>query len=155
MQTRHLCPNCVCCLVRIAIKSIVTIKYHSRTGSAKIRKVLYSHPPKVSDKARRRRQYAFVRRGDATPYEAFGGWLYMPAVVFGYGKYRGNVSRLSNGWRITARRRCRSLDLFPNQAKVYVFRICIPAPTPALPHGGGSRSAADSNNCCRIAYGWL
>ena len=36
----------------------------------------YSHPPKVSDKARRRRQYAFVRRGDATPYEAFGGWLY-------------------------------------------------------------------------------
>ena len=36
---------------------------------------MYSHPPKVSDKARRRRQYAFVRRGDATPYEAFGGWL--------------------------------------------------------------------------------
>ena len=36
------------------------------------------------------------------------------------------------------------LDLFPNQAKVYVFRIYIPAPTPALPHGGGSRSAADS-----------
>ena len=36
----------------------------------------YSHPPKVSDKARRRRQYAFVRRGDATQYEAFGGWLY-------------------------------------------------------------------------------
>ena len=24
----------------------------------------YSHPPKVSDKARRRRQYAVVRRGD-------------------------------------------------------------------------------------------
>ena len=37
----------------------------------------YSHPPKVSDKARRRRQYAVVRRGDATPYEAFGGWLYL------------------------------------------------------------------------------
>ena len=36
----------------------------------------YSHPPKVSDKARRRRQYAVVRRGDATQYEAFGGWLY-------------------------------------------------------------------------------
>ena len=34
----------------------------------------YSHPPKVSDKARRRRQYAVVRRGDATQYEAFGGW---------------------------------------------------------------------------------
>ena len=26
-------------------------------------------------------------------------------------------------------------------------------PTPALPHGGGSRSAADSNNSCHIAYG--
>ena len=38
--------------------------------------IFYSHPPKVSDKARRRRQYAVVRRGDATPYEAFGGWLY-------------------------------------------------------------------------------
>ena len=37
---------------------------------------VYSHPPKVSDKARRRRQYAFVRRGDATQYEVFGGWLY-------------------------------------------------------------------------------
>ena len=36
---------------------------------------MYSHPPKVSDKARRRRQYAVVRRGDATQYEAFGGWL--------------------------------------------------------------------------------
>ena len=36
----------------------------------------YSHPPKVSDKARRRRQYAVVRRGDATQYEAFGGCLY-------------------------------------------------------------------------------
>ena len=35
----------------------------------------YSYPPKVSDKARRRRQYAFVRRGDATQYEVFGGWL--------------------------------------------------------------------------------
>ena len=34
---------------------------------------VYSHPPKVSDKARRRRQYAVVRRGDATQYEAFGG----------------------------------------------------------------------------------
>ena len=40
----------------------------------------YSHPPKVSDKACRRRQYAFVRRGDATPYEAFGGWLYFAAA---------------------------------------------------------------------------
>ena len=37
---------------------------------------MYSDTPKVSDKARRRRQYAFVRRGDATPYEAFGGLLY-------------------------------------------------------------------------------
>ena len=42
------------------------------------------------------------------------------------------------------------LVLFPNQAKVYVFGICISAPTPALPHGGGSRSAADLNNCCHI-----
>ena len=41
-----------------------------------------SLPPKVSDKASRRRQYAFVRRGDATPYEAFGGRLY---VAFGWG----------------------------------------------------------------------
>ena len=31
---------------------------------------VYSHPPKVSDKARRRRQYAVVRRGDATLYRA-------------------------------------------------------------------------------------
>ena len=38
---------------------------------------IYSHPPKVSDKARRRRQYAAVRRSDATQYEAFGGWLYI------------------------------------------------------------------------------
>ena len=45
----------------------------------------YSHPPKVSDKARRRRQYAFVRRGDATQYEAFGGWLYNTP-----GQYRNN-----------------------------------------------------------------
>ena len=36
----------------------------------------YSHPPKVSDKARCRRQYAVVRRDNATQYEAFGGWLY-------------------------------------------------------------------------------
>ena len=41
----------------------------------------YSHPPKVSDKARRRRQYAVVRRGDATQYEAFGGWLYFMAYA--------------------------------------------------------------------------
>ena len=37
---------------------------------------IYSDTPKVSDKARCRRQYAFVRRGSATPYEAFGGLLY-------------------------------------------------------------------------------
>ena len=43
---------------------------------------VYSHPPKVSDKARRRRQYAVVRRGDATPYEAFGGWLYKQLIVW-------------------------------------------------------------------------
>ena len=49
----------------------------------------------------------------------------------------------------------RLLDLFPNQAKAYVFWNLYPCPTPALPHGGGSRSAADSNNCCRITYGWL
>ena len=36
----------------------------------------YSDTPKASDKARRRRQYAVVRRGGATPYEAFGGLLY-------------------------------------------------------------------------------
>ena len=45
--------------------------------------ILYSHPPKVSDKARRRRQYAVVRRGDATQYEAFGGWLYTLALSSG------------------------------------------------------------------------
>ena len=44
----------------------------------------YSHPPKVSDKARRRRQYAFVRRGDATQYEAFGGWLYIWDLPHGF-----------------------------------------------------------------------
>ena len=33
----------------------------------------YSQPLKVSDKARCRRQYTVVRRGSATPYEAFGG----------------------------------------------------------------------------------
>ena len=53
---------------------------------------VYSHPPKVSDKARRRRQYAFVRRGDATQYEAFGGWLYelrlLPAGVYPHKKRR-------------------------------------------------------------------
>ena len=38
---------------------------------------IYSDTPKASDKAHRRRQYAFVRRGDATPYEAFGGLLYI------------------------------------------------------------------------------
>ena len=32
----------------------------------------YSDTPKASDKARRWRQYAVVRRSDATPYEAFG-----------------------------------------------------------------------------------
>ena len=37
----------------------------------------YSDTPKVSDKARCRRQYAVVRRGSATPYEAFGGLLYI------------------------------------------------------------------------------
>ena len=37
----------------------------------------YGDTPKASDKARRRRQYAFVRRGGATPYEALGGWLYI------------------------------------------------------------------------------
>ena len=35
----------------------------------------YSDTPKASDKVHRLRQYAFVRRGDATPYEAFGGLL--------------------------------------------------------------------------------
>ena len=44
----------------------------------------YSHPPKVSDKARRRRQYAVVRRGDATPYEAFGGRLYRTLCEYRY-----------------------------------------------------------------------
>ena len=41
----------------------------------------YSHPPKVSDKARCRRQYAVVRRDNATQYEAFGGWLYQTLQV--------------------------------------------------------------------------
>ncbi|WP_314887090.1 hypothetical protein, partial [Cardiobacterium hominis] len=46
-------------------------------GGVKIREATkYSHTPKDSDKARRRRQYAVVRRGGATPYEAFGGLLY-------------------------------------------------------------------------------
>lgn len=37
----------------------------------------YSDTPKVLDKARCRKQYAFVRRGGATQYGAFGGWLYL------------------------------------------------------------------------------
>ena len=45
------------------------------------------------------------------------------------------------------------VDLFPNQAKVYVFSNLYPCPHPNPPHGGGSRYAADSNNCCRIANG--
>jgi len=47
----------------------------AHTGFPLLTKI-YSHPPKVPDKACRRRQYVFVRRGDATPYEAFGGWLW-------------------------------------------------------------------------------
>ncbi len=35
-------------------------RFHRETG---LPLCDYSHPPKVSDKARRRRQYAFVRRG--------------------------------------------------------------------------------------------
>ena len=31
-----------------------------------------------------------------------------------------------------------TLDLFPNQAKVYVFRICIPAPPQPSPTGEGA-----------------
>ena len=45
-----------------------------------------SHPPKVSDKARCRRQYAVVRRGDATQYETFGGWLYRHQHPFAAGR---------------------------------------------------------------------
>ena len=48
----------------------LALKY--RDGSSE-----YGDTPKASDKARRRRQYAFVRRGGATPYEALGGWLYI------------------------------------------------------------------------------
>ena len=38
----------------------------------------YSASHKASGKARRRRQYAFVRRGDATPHEALGEARYLP-----------------------------------------------------------------------------
>ena len=49
----------------------LALRYYDNLAAAK-----YSHPPKVSDKARCRRQYVVVRRGDATQYEAFGGWPY-------------------------------------------------------------------------------
>ena len=56
-------------------------KLERRAMSNKGRLTKYSRPPKVSDKARRRRQYAVVRRGDATQYETFGGWLYVEELT--------------------------------------------------------------------------
>ena len=43
--------------------------------------MIYSDTRKVLCKARRRRQYAVVRRGGATPYRALRGWLYAYRVA--------------------------------------------------------------------------
>ena len=123
-----------------------------RAGDTAQAQQCYSHPPKVSNKARRRRQYAVVRRGDATPYEAFGGWLYERLVLPGDRVAQRAFLRLAAGagdvWAQFSLGCFYDVnDVFPRDARQAAYWFARAAA------GGNARAQYRLGLCCRDGNG--